>query len=323
MGLAAEKLTDMGQDSLRRRILIASVAPVVVAGALGVVAAIWRLEVESVWVALWGAVLVAAAAAVSGLIALVSARTGLRALDDLADTVERLGRGELEARYPMRGAGEVDHLGHHINLMADQLEAARGELDREKADLKQRVTGQTRELQQANRLLMDIANRDVLTGLANRRRLELELERYISLSKRTGVPLAVVMMDLDKFKQYNDTAGHLAGDTLLQSVASTLRARARATDLVVRWGGDEFCILVPGAGPDGALRAAEGFVGAIREAAAALQLPGSDVVVSASAGVACYPGDGQDGTELIARADEALYQVKATGRGRVLRLPRS
>jgi diguanylate cyclase (GGDEF)-like protein len=207
--------------------------------------------------------------------------------------------------------------------MADQLEAARGELDREKADLKQRVTGQTRELQQANRLLMDIANRDVLTGLANRRRLELELERYISLSKRTGIPLAVVMMDLDKFKQYNDAAGHLAGDTLLQTVATTLRARARATDLVVRWGGDEFCILVPGAGPDGALKAAEGFVGAIREAAAAIQLPGGDVVVSASAGVACYPGDGEDGTELIARADEALYEVKATGRGRVLRLPRS
>jgi diguanylate cyclase (GGDEF)-like protein len=285
--------------------------------------AIWRLELHAASAALWGAVLVVAAAIVSGVLALAVARTSLRALDDLADTVERLGRGELEARYPMRGTGEVDRLGHDINLMADQLEAARGELDREKADIKQRVTGQTRELQQANRLLMDIANRDVLTGLANRRRLELELERYISLSKRTGVPLAVVMIDLDKFKQYNDAAGHLAGDALLQAVASTLRARARATDLVVRWGGDEFCILVPGAGPDGALKAAEGFVGAIREAAAAFQLPDGEVVVGASAGVACYPGDGGDGTELIARADEALYQVKATGRGRVLRLPRS
>lgn len=311
----------MGRDSIRRRILVASVVPVLIAGAAGVVVAMWRLELHAASAALWGAVLVAAAAVVSGVLALAVAHTGLRALDDLADTVERLGRGELEARYPMRGTGEVDRLGHDINLMAEQLEAARGELDREKADLKQRVTGQTRELQQANRLLMDIANRDVLTGLANRRRLELELERYISLSKRTGVSLAVVMIDLDKFKQYNDAAGHLAGDTLLQAVASTLRARARATDLVVRWGGDEFCILVPGAGPDGALKAAEGFVGAIREAAAAFQLPGGEVVVGASAGVACYPGDGGDGTELIARADEALYQVKATGRGRVLRLP--
>ena len=313
----------MSRHSIRRRILFASVVPILVAGAAGVAAMLWLEQATVAGKALWAVVIVVAAAAVSGLLALTAARATLRALDELADTVERLGRGELEARYPMRGSGEVDHLGHHINLMADQLEAARSELDREKADLKQRVTGQTRELQQANRLLMDIANRDVLTGLANRRRLELELERHITLSKRTGVPLAVIMIDLDKFKQYNDTAGHLAGDALLQSVATTLRARARATDLVVRWGGDEFCILVAGASPEGALKAADGFVGAIREAAAALQLPDSDVVVGASAGVAYYPGDGEDGTELIARADEALYQVKATGRGRVLRLPRA
>ena len=312
----------MSRHSIRRRILFASVAPILVAGAAGLAAMLWLEQATVAGKALWAVVIVVAAAAVSGLLALTAARATLRALDELADTVERLGRGELEARYPMRGPGEVDHLGHNINLMADQLEASRNELDREKADLKKRVTGQTRDLQQANRLLMDIANRDVLTGLANRRRLELELERHISLSKRTGVPLAVVMIDLDKFKQYNDTAGHLAGDTLLQTVASTLRARARATDLTVRWGGDEFCILVPGTGPEGALAAAEGFVRAIREAAAELQLPDSDVVVGASAGVACYPGDGDDGTELIARADEALYQVKATGRGRVLRLPR-
>jgi len=220
----------------------------------------------------------------------------------------------------MRGPGEVNRLGRLINLIADQLEAVRDELEREKADLKQRVTGRTRELQQANRLLMDIANRDALTGLANRRRLELELERHISLSQRTGVPLAVIMMDLDKFKQYNDTAGHLAGDTLLQSVAQTLRGRARSTDLVVRFGGDEFCILVPGTGPEGAVVAAEGFVEAVRRAAAALPLADGTVPVGASAGVACYPGDGEDGTELIACADEALYEVKESGGGGVLRL---
>ncbi|HOC42304.1 MAG TPA: diguanylate cyclase [Thermoanaerobaculales bacterium] len=312
----------MSRPSIRCRVLFATVVPVLIAGAAGAAALLWLERVPLAGKAVVAVAIVAAAAVVAGLLALLAARATLGALDELADTVARLGRGELEARYPMRGPGEVDRLGHHINLMADQLEAARSELDREKADLRKRVTGQTRDLQQANRLLMDIANRDVLTGLANRRRLELELERHITLSKRTGVALAVVMIDLDKFKQYNDAAGHLAGDTLLQAVASTLRTRARATDLAVRWGGDEFCILVPGTGPEGALTAAEGFVRAIREAAAELQLPDSDVVVGASAGVACYPGDGEDGTELIARADEALYQVKATGRGRVLRLPR-
>jgi diguanylate cyclase (GGDEF)-like protein len=313
----------MSSQSIRNRIVLASVAPIVLAGAAAAAAVIWLEPRQAATIALRVAALAAIAAGVSLLVSLLSARATVRALDELTDTVERLGRGELEARYPMRGPEEVDRLGHHINLMADQLEAARDELDRERADLKQRVTGQTRELQQANRLLMDIANRDALTGLANRRRLELELDRHVSLSRRTGVPLAVVMMDLDKFKQYNDTAGHLAGDTLLQAVASNLRARARATDLVVRWGGDEFCILVPGTGPEGAMSAAEGFVRAVREAAVSLQLPDSDVVVGASAGVACFPGDGEDGTELIARADEALYQVKETGRGRVLRLTRS
>lgn len=311
----------MSSQSIRRRIVVASVAPMVCAGVVVIAATIWLRPDGTGSMVLWLAGLIVVAAGLSLVLATLSGRATLRALDELTDTVERLGRGELEARYPMRGPEEVDRLGHHINRMADQLEGARDELDRERADLKQRVTGQTRDLQQANRLLMDIANRDALTGLANRRRLELELDRHVSLSRRTGVPLAVVMMDLDKFKQYNDTAGHLAGDALLQAVAANLRSRARATDLVVRWGGDEFCILVPGTSPEGAMSAAEGFVGAVRDAAVSLQLPDSDIVVGASAGVACFPGDGEDGTELIARADEALYQVKETGRGRVLRLP--
>jgi diguanylate cyclase (GGDEF)-like protein len=310
----------MSSWSIQKRIITASVAPVVLVGAVTLVAGWIAFPDASVAARLWLIAMVSGAALLAMMISLLAARSATRGLGELGDAVERLGRGELDVRYAMRGPGEVNRLGRHINLIADQLEAVRDELEREKADLKQRVTGRTRELQQANRLLMDIANRDALTGLANRRRLELELERHISLSERTGVPLAVIMMDLDKFKQYNDTAGHLAGDTLLQSVAQTLRSRARSTDLVVRWGGDEFCILVPGTGPEGALVAAEGFVEAVRRAAAALPLPDGTMPVGASAGVACYPGDGDDGTELIARADEALYQVKETGRGRVLRL---
>lgn len=309
--------------SIKRRIVIASVGPVLLVATVALVVGGRWLPNLSATVRLHAVEILVGLVLVTLLTSLIAARATLRSLTELGDTVQRLGRGELDVRYAMRGPGEVNRLGRHINLIADQLEAVRDELEREKADLKQRVTGRTRELQQANRLLMDIANRDALTGLANRRRLELELERHISLSKRTGVPLAVIMMDLDKFKQYNDTAGHLAGDTLLQNVAQTLRGRARTTDIVVRWGGDEFCILVPGTGPEGAVVAAEGFVESVKRTAASLPRPDGTLAVGASAGVACYPGDGEDGTELIACADEALYKVKETGRGRVLRLASS
>ncbi len=298
-----------------------SVIPVLLAGIAAVVGIHLFFPDAPSDVKGWAVVIGCAAVVLTLLLALWFARRATQPLDRLFDTVNRLGRGELDARHVMRGPQEVDQLGQMINLIADQLEFARDELAREKKDVTQRVTGRTRELQQANRLLMDIANRDTLTGLANRRRLELELERHISLSKRTGVPLAVVMMDLDKFKQYNDTAGHLAGDTLLQNVAHNLRGRARSTDIVVRWGGDEFCILVPGTSQEGAVAAAEGFVDAVVKAAETSPLPEGTQLVGASAGVACYPGDGDDGTALISRADEALYHAKETGRGRVVRLP--
>lgn len=311
----------MSGGSIQRRIVISSVAPVLLVG-IAAVAGVYLLFPDAPpEVMRWIAVFSCSAVLLSLLLALWFAGRATQPLDGLRDTVHRLGRGELDARHVMGGPQEVDQLGQVINLIADQLELGRDELAREKKDVTQQVTGRTRELQQANRLLMDIANRDALTGLANRRRLELELERHISLSKRTGVPLAVVMMDLDRFKQYNDTAGHLAGDTLLQNVAHNLRGRARSTDILVRWGGDEFCILVPGTSQEGAVAAAEGFVDAVVKAAKTSPLPEGTELVGASAGVACYPGDGDDGTALISRADEALYHAKETGRGRVVRLP--
>jgi len=296
--------------SIQHRIVVSTVAPVLLIGLVSVVV-IGQVFPEAPDTArMWAVVFTACTALLALLFSLAASRSAVRSLRELGNIVERLGRGELDARYAMKGPAEVNELGRVINQMADQLGGTQ-------------ETGRTRELQQANRLLMDIANRDVLTGLANRRRLELDLERNIKLSQRTGVPLAVILMDLDRFKQYNDTAGHLAGDTLLQNVAHHLRARARSTDLVVRWGGDEFCILAPGTGADGAVGAAEGFVQAVNKAAEVSPLPDGTALVGASAGVACYPGDGEDGTELIARADEALYRAKEAGRGGVVRLHRS
>ncbi len=258
------------------------------------------------------------ALAASGLLTVLIAGTVVAPLTDLSDIVARLTQGELELRHSEKGPKEVARLGRQVNRLAEQLEAAQLDLSKASLQVDGEVRGRTRYLQQTTRAMIDLANRDPLTGLANRRRLELELDRQIELARQTNNPLAVIMMDLDNFKTYNDTAGHLAGDNLLRTVADALRARTRITDLVVRWGGDEFCILIPYTPPDRAVAAARSLMEAVTEAARGL--PGAAEMVGASAGVACFPDDAQGGTELIAAADAALYQVKESGRGDVLRL---
>jgi len=265
------------------------------------------------------AVVGAGAILIALLVSLTAGSSVRKQLQAILDVVRRFNDGDLEARCPETGPSEIREIARNLNEMAATLDSNMKTLGHERSALEQQVSGRTRELEQANRLLMDIANRDALTGLANRRRLEMELERNISFSKRTGQPLAVIMMDLDKFKICNDTAGHLVGDNILRAVASTLRSRVRVTDLVVRWGGDEFCILVPATQPQGAIAAAESLVDAVKEATSAVPLPEPLEPPTASAGVACFPEDGEDPHTLILNADAALYQVKATGRGRVLR----
>lgn len=265
----------------------------------------------------------AVAGSVSILVALALAFTmagsPVKVLEDVRRTLDRVADGDLDARCTPGGPKELCEVGQSVNRMAARLSTVVSELGEERTALEQQVSGRTRELEQANRLLMDIANRDALTGLANRRRLERDLERNIAFSTRTGQPLAVIMMDLDNFKVCNDTAGHLVGDNILRAVASTLRSRVRVTDLVVRWGGDEFCILVPATQPRGAVAVAESLVDSVKEATSAIALPEGLEPPTASAGVACFPEDGEDPHTLILNADAALYQVKATGRGRALR----
>jgi len=210
-------------------------------------------------------------------------------------------------------------LARRADRVAEQLEAVTAEQANAAAEFDRQLRDRTRQIEQANRLLRDIANRDALTQLYNRLGLEMEMEKYLSLCRRSGQPLAVIMMDLDSFKAYNDTRGHAAGDTALATVAAALRARARASDVVARLGGDEFCILIPFTKPDRAVPAAEGFVAAVVDATMDLPRLESGAQLGASAGVACFPEDGDEGAELLARADAALYRAKAAGRGRVFR----
>ena len=159
--------------------------------------------------------------------------------------------------------------------------------------------------------------RDSVTGLFNRRYLEETLEREVHRSVRTGQSLGIVMLDLDHFKTFNDTFGHDAGDTLLQSVGVFLSKSIRADDIACRYGGEEFVLILPKASlKDTELRAEK-----LRASVKALNImhQGKPLgVVTISAGVAAIPQHGSAPTQLMARADGALYQAKKAGRDRVI-----
>jgi diguanylate cyclase (GGDEF)-like protein len=268
---------------------------------------------------IFAALLAVAVVGVAMVIGTIAAESLVRPLDELGETVAQLGRGELSSRHPLVGTAEMQRLARRINRMAETLEASRSDLNRLADNLERQVLERTAQLEEANRRLTNLAHTDPLTGLTNRRGLEIELERYLSLSRRAKQPLALIMMDLDNFKTYNDRCGHLAGDTVLKAVSTALRGRARASDVVARWGGDEFCILVPATEVGGALTAAQRYVISVLEAMQDLSHPDVSIQLGASAGVSCFPEDGEEAVELIARADAALYRVKSSGGSRVMR----
>jgi diguanylate cyclase (GGDEF)-like protein len=158
--------------------------------------------------------------------------------------------------------------------------------------------------------------RDALTGLFNRRYFEETLEREVSRARRKSLPLAAIMVDIDHFKRVNDTFGHDAGDTVLRAVAQRMLSVLRGSDIVCRYGGEEFVLLMPDSTVAGALARAE----ELGESVARMRISHADRPlgrVTLSAGVAAFPEHAASGAELVARADEALYAAKESGRNRV------
>ena len=158
---------------------------------------------------------------------------------------------------------------------------------------------------------------DTLTGLMNRRAFLEAMDRESSRASRHMFPMSVLLLDVDHFKKVNDTRGHDAGDAVLQGVARVLHRIARKSDLVARWGGEEFVVALPQTAETGARIAAERIRRALAEAS--YKLPGGDSIpVTASVGLASVgAADKFDFEELLARADKAMYAAKARGRNRV------
>ncbi|MEE8602261.1 GGDEF domain-containing protein [Euzebya tangerina] len=155
-----------------------------------------------------------------------------------------------------------------------------------------------------------LALKDGLTGCANHRGFHEQLRRMTSLARRNGSELALVLIDLDHFKRVNDTHGHPVGDRLLMAVGETLRATVRESDVVARIGGEEFVILGPDTGREGALHLAA-------RVHAAIQAIDEPVTVTASVGVSLLPELTDDPDELLSQADAAMYQAKQGGRDQI------
>lgn len=164
------------------------------------------------------------------------------------------------------------------------------------------------------RRLEEIATTDSLTGLANRHALELLLDQGMRESARVGAPISAILLDLDRFKELNDSHGHFAGDRVLQGIARILHSSVRNSDIACRWGGEEFLIILKNTNLPASAEIANTIRARIEKARH--DIDGAPVALTASAGVTTYrPGESKE--SFISRADALLYQAKQEGRNRV------
>ncbi len=183
-------------------------------------------------------------------------------------------------------------------------------------DANERLLAQLAQIEALQADLRDQAIRDPMTGLFNRRFLDDTLERELARAARDGGPLSVIMLDLDHFKQLNDTHGHKAGDMALRAVGTLLHAKSRLGDFTCRYGGEEFVVIMPDTPLATALMRAEEWRVALLCTAVTAQ--GQTLHMTLSGGVAVFPRHGETPDALLRAADLALYAAKAAGRNRVV-----
>jgi diguanylate cyclase (GGDEF)-like protein len=211
-------------------------------------------------------------------------------------------RGTSEPWKPVERQAAAD-LGEDIALLASASEITR---------LNEMLRDEQQALARANEKLRETASHDSLTGIWNRYRTEQELDKELAKARRHKLPFCVLLLDIDHFKQVNDTWGHEAGDDLLRHIACAVMGVLRQEDHIGRWGGEEFVVVATGAARDDGLILAE----RIRRAVADVRISQMPDGVTASIGVATWrPEDKRK--ELVARADKAMYAAKTGGRNRI------
>jgi diguanylate cyclase (GGDEF)-like protein len=185
------------------------------------------------------------------------------------------------------------------------------ELSSSNVNLQSRLT----EIEVLQEQLHKQAMRDPLTDMFNRRYLQETLEREVARASRYEKPVSLIIMDVDYFKHINDTYGHVAGDTVLVALAKLIKANCREGDIVCRYGGEEFIVVMPGASIQVAKKRADLLWGEINKMH--VKYNEYNLQTTISMGIAAFPTNGSDGEEILVRADRALYQAKRDGRNRV------
>ena len=232
--------------------------------------------------------------AVVGLLASAFGIVIVGPLNRLRQAAARVAKGDLDVRVPTSVNGEIGYLTEVFNLMVERLRDHRRELER-------------------------LSTTDALTGVHNRHRLLDVLHQEARRSTRHGRPFSVLMIDVDDFKVYNDTYGHVEGDEALRRVAGVLRVTMRTVDFIARYGGDEFLVLMPETELEMAEAAAERLRARLRQERVAPGAPD----LTLSIGVAEHTPALRRPDEVIAAADQALYRAKESGRDRTVAADRA
>ncbi len=273
---------------------------------------------QSLWYAQYGAwVMVAFIALGASLMMVLFVK---RNLHPFLIAAGRLAQGDWSARVPYETNDSFGYLAQVFNRMAQNLQNAFEEQERQRLliqartleleEMHRHMEELNEELRMKNAQLEQAAQTDGLTGLFNHGAFQEALRTEIQRAERLRQPLSLIMLDVDHFKQFNDTFGHPAGDEVLRQVAEVLRHQARPYDIVARYGGEEFAIILPSTPLEDALRAAERLRQAIE------RIPNSHAPITASLGVAEYQR-GSMPASLLYNADSALYHAKRSGRNRV------
>ncbi|MDO8532365.1 MAG: diguanylate cyclase [Dehalococcoidia bacterium] len=226
-------------------------------------------------------------------------RRGLKRIERITAAVRQMARGKLDTRVnePVSPGArdEITILAAGFDQMASAI---------------QKLQEKTEQL----------ATTDGLTGLYNRRFFDEALHREIQRARRLNYPVTLLFGDIDRFKDFNDRYGHLAGDVALRNVATVLRLAVREVDVVARYGGEEFTIIFPGCAYDDAGNVAEKLRSAVEQARFAIRPSDgqeTEAGVTVSVGAAVYPDTATSAWDLVAQADAAMYQAKQAGRNRV------